>query len=63
MKNFYPPREETPIPLLCLECKKMFVGPCPRVGKVFDFFPKPAKKTVCPNCGSKKVVPHPAVRF
>ena len=63
MKNFYPPREGTPIPLLCTECKKMFVGPNPRVGKVFAFFSKPEKKAVCPNCGSKKVVPHPAVRF
>ena len=63
MRNFYPPREGTPIPLLCTECHKMFVGPNPGVGKVFELFSKPAKKAVCPNCGSKKVVPHPAVRY
>ena len=63
MQNFHPPREGEQIPLLCLKCKKMFSGPNPGDEKFFGLFHKPAKKAACPNCGSKKVVPHPAVRF
>lgn len=34
--NFMPPRYGEPIPLLCLKCKRMFVGPNPKGFSIFD---------------------------
>ena len=63
MKNAFPPSHGESIPLICTECKKMFIGPNPNGIKLFDDFPKLKKKAQCPKCGSKKVVPHPGVHF
>ncbi len=57
-----PPRYGEQIPLLCLKCNKMFIGPNPhglRIEKIF----KNQKKTQCPECGSKKVVPNPYLHW
>lgn len=63
MKNVFPPRYGEPIPLLCTECKRMFIGPNPKGTIFFDDFLNLKKRAKCPNCGSKKVVPHPGVHF
>lgn len=64
MKNFgfVPPLYGEHIPLLCLKCKKMFVGPNPKGEKLFEELIK-RKKAKCPNCGSKNVIPHPGVHW
>ena len=63
MMNVFPPRHGESIPLICTECKKMFIGPNPNGIRLFDDFPKLKKKAQCPKCGSKKVVPYPGVFF
>lgn len=59
--NFMPPRYGEPIPLLCLKCKRMFVGPNPKGFSIFDDMFKKKKNVKSPYCGSKKVIPHPGV--
>lgn len=61
--NFFPPRYGEPIPLLCLNCKRMFVGPNPRGSKIFEDMIKKHKKAKCPDCGSKRVIPHPGIHW
>lgn len=62
-ESFVPPRHGESIPLLCLECKKMFVGPNPRGSSLFGDLVNNHRKAKCPECGSKKVVPHPGVHW
>lgn len=51
--SFMPPRYGEPIPLLCLKCKRMFVGPNPKGSSIFDDIFKKNKRAKCPDCGSK----------
>lgn len=59
--NFIPPKYGDPIPLLCIKCKNMFVGPNPQGSKEFIDLFKKNKKAKCPKCGSRSVIPHPGV--
>lgn len=43
---------------LCIQCGRTFEAKVPRS----MFFVKPASPA-CPQCGSRKTVPHPAVRY
>jgi len=63
MSNFYPPRPGEIIFLTCLDCKNMFKGPNPGNNNPLRFLFPPVKKTRCPDCGGKKVVPHPAIHY
>jgi len=58
MQNFYPPMSGEEIFLKCKKCKAMFKGRNPGSGirRLFS-------KTVCPQCGSKKVFPDPRVHY
>ena len=61
--SFMPPLYGENIPLLCLKCKQMFVGPNPKGEKLFEAIYKNRKKAKCPNCGNKNVIPHPGVHW
>lgn len=62
INNFVPPKPGENILLMCCKCKCMFNGPNPGYGPVLIpvLFVKRAK---CPNCGSRKVVPFPGVKY
>ena len=61
--SFMPPRYGEPIPLLCLKCKRMFVGPNPKGSSIFDDIFKKNKRAKCPDCGSRNVIPHPGIHW
>ncbi len=62
-QTLFPPKPGSLIPLLCLDCKKMFIGPNPSRNTIFgDLFSK-MEKPKCPYCGSKKIVQHPGIHF
>ena len=48
--------------LLCKKCNHSFSGPCPNYGmpNILNLI---LKKNKCPNCGSTKIILHPAVRY
>ena len=49
--------------LLCLKCKHSFSGPCPKQNGLGTILSKKIKRTICPKCGSKKVVMNPFVFY
>ena len=57
--SFYPPRHGEMIPLLCMKCKKRFVGPNPQGLRLFDDILKTSKRAQCPQCKSRRVIPDP----
>lgn len=61
--KFIPPRYGEPIPLVCIKCKHRFVGPNPRGSTLFEDIFSKRKKTQCPACGSKKVIPDPFIHW
>lgn len=63
MNYFVPPKPGERIMLMCINCKKMFFGPNPGHNSPFPFLGKRVKKVKCPECGSKRVIPHPFVSY
>lgn len=63
VESFVPPKPGERIALLCTKCKTMFFGPNPGHNSPFRMFYGSVKRAECPNCGSKRVIPHPGVRY
>ena len=61
--KFMPPRYGEPVPLICLECHKTFVGPNPSGSKILDGLFTKLKKAKCPECGSRKVARNPMIQY
>ncbi len=62
-RKFFPPRPGEPVSLICLNCKKIFVGPNPEGWSILGDLLNKSKKAKCPSCGSKKVVRNPWVLY
>ena len=58
VNNFVPPKPGDLIMLLCMDCRMMFHGKNPGYGLSRLF-----SKTKCPQCKSKRIVPHPGVQY
>lgn len=58
INNFVLPEPGEIIFLTCRDCKNMFKGPNSGYGLKRLF-----SKTKCPDCGGKKIFPHPAIHY
>lgn len=63
VNSFFPPKPGQRILLLCTRCNSSFYGPNPRTNSPFKLFITNTKTAKCPNCNSRKVVPHPAIQY
>lgn len=61
--GFIAPRNGESVTLICLKCRKHFIGPNP-IGQInpSDFYKK-TEKAKCPECGSRRVARNPWINY
>ena len=63
MFNKFSPNHGEPVSLVCLKCRREFIGPNPEGLPFFAGFFDKTKNAKCPECGSTRVAVNPVVKY